>query len=762
MLEASRSVTFGPFVADLAQELLWREGELVHVPRKTFQVLAVLLRHHGEVVPKDSIFTAVWGEAFVEENTLARHIAILRRTLGDIHNSSYIVTVHGWGYRFVAPVSCAAKCQPAGDPQTDQAVSANVADRYMPVVPRPLEDGRDKSIGGRVSMLFSGILAIGVLAWLGSQIPGTAMSSQQADPARALKQITYEGALQQQPSWSPDGASIAYASDHAGNLDIWIQRVNETSRQRLTTSAAHDSQPAWSPDGRTIAFRSDQDGGGLYLIGADGVGERRLTSFGYFPRWSFDSRSLLLANRSLEVGPSPNLFVVDVDGGAARPVLADWVASMRAVSASWVPGERVLSAWGYRPTGEPAFITAAVGAMPTTWTLPQSLRDQLAASRTRISEFAWAPSRRYLYLVGDSDDVRNIWRVAVDVSTHLIGARMERLTTSPNLEQHLAVSPDGRQIAFSERFETRRLRQFPFDSRAGRVTGPGLAVTSASAVGDEKDPAVSADGEQVVYRTTRDGRQDLWQVSLVTGSEHLLLSDQLWQRTNPHWSRDGSRLAYARSRSISVQGAIDRSVVVIPAGGGPERVIATSALTPSDWAPDGTALIGGCSQPRRLSAICLLPITSSAHPVARVIADDPSRNLYAPRYSPEQDWITFTAVDPANTAVSAIYALRLADGMRVQISDRAAWDDKVRWGADGRAVYWVSDRTGHLNIWARRFDRTTGRPLEPAFQVTALDDPRQGIPNSIRGLEFAITADKLIVPISDAKAGVWVLDGVDR
>jgi len=336
------------------------------------------------------------------------------------------------------------------------------------------------------------------------------------------------------------------------------------------------------------------------------------------------------------------------------------------------------------------------------------------------------------------------------------------MTTSPGVEGPLAISSDGRQIAFSERVETRRLRSFPFDSTRGKVDGPGVLLTSGD-TGDEEDPVVSADGEKVVYRAARDGRKDLWLVSMTDGRERLLLSDARWRRSNPHWSSDGLRLVYARSRITSSPEQADPSIVVMPGTGGPEQVIAASRLSPTDWSPDGTAILGGCRVPgNERTAVCSLPITESGSATPRVLASDPEQNLFAPRFSPDQQWISFTVVSPTNTAVSTIYAMRLSGGRRVAISDRAAWDDKVRWAADGRTVYFVSNRTGRLNVWGRGFDPQLGTAVGAAFPVTSLDNPRQGLPASIRGLEIAITRDKLVVPITEARGGIWVLDDVDR
>ncbi|HBL28197.1 MAG TPA: hypothetical protein DD490_15290, partial [Acidobacteria bacterium] len=70
--------------------------------------------------------------------------------------------------------------------------------------------------------------------------------------------------------------------------------------QNLTEdSPGTDTQPALSPDKRWIAFRSERDGGGLFLMGATGESARRLTSSGFNPSWSPDSRSLVFATESV-------------------------------------------------------------------------------------------------------------------------------------------------------------------------------------------------------------------------------------------------------------------------------------------------------------------------------------------------------------------------------------------------------------------------------------------------------------------------------
>lgn len=78
-------------------------GVLVELERKPLEVLRHLLRHAGEIVTKEELHTAVWPGRIVSETVLAKAISRIREVLAD-DAQTLIKTVHGYGYRLIAPV----------------------------------------------------------------------------------------------------------------------------------------------------------------------------------------------------------------------------------------------------------------------------------------------------------------------------------------------------------------------------------------------------------------------------------------------------------------------------------------------------------------------------------------------------------------------------------------------------------------------------------------------------------------------------------
>jgi dipeptidyl aminopeptidase/acylaminoacyl peptidase len=97
-------------------------------------------------------------------------------------------------------------------------------------------------------------------------------------------------ALDDKPTWSPDGTKLAFRSDRDGNQEIYVMNADGTGQTNLTNHAANDGGPDWSSDGTKIAFNSDRDGNlEVYVMNPDGSGLTNLTNnpaHDYEPDWS--------------------------------------------------------------------------------------------------------------------------------------------------------------------------------------------------------------------------------------------------------------------------------------------------------------------------------------------------------------------------------------------------------------------------------------------------------------------------------------------
>jgi DNA-binding winged helix-turn-helix (wHTH) protein/tetratricopeptide (TPR) repeat protein len=100
---------FGEFHVEALARVLRREEEILALNRRAFDVLLYLVQNSGRILTHDELLKNVWPDTYVDENSLAQSISALRRALGEKPgDNSYIITLPGRGYQFVAPVKVVA------------------------------------------------------------------------------------------------------------------------------------------------------------------------------------------------------------------------------------------------------------------------------------------------------------------------------------------------------------------------------------------------------------------------------------------------------------------------------------------------------------------------------------------------------------------------------------------------------------------------------------------------------------------------------
>jgi len=155
-------------------------------------------------------------------------------------------------------------------------------------------------------------------------------------PGVAGRRKVFTGVVSaRQPAPSPDGSHIAFVRDGtSGNADIFVANRDGSGIRQLTFDGQIDDQPVWSPDGLRIAFRSQRNAGynDIWIINADGTGLQRLTNdevrvnmTGYeHPAWSPDGKHIVF--QMTDYGMSPRRFALvkqDVATGLRTLIVND-------------------------------------------------------------------------------------------------------------------------------------------------------------------------------------------------------------------------------------------------------------------------------------------------------------------------------------------------------------------------------------------------------------------------------------------------------
>ena len=390
----------------------------------------------------------------------------------------------------------------------------------------------------RLAAIATVVAAIaGAAGWfLGQQARSTASKAPQFD---LFTQLTDEGGVENMPRISPDGNSFAFVKRVGSSDDIFVQRTG--GRQPLAVAAdpnRDEHWPAFSPDGKYIAFHEADADGGIFIIGATGESERRLSDAGFNPAWSPDGKTIAFSAEGV-LNPyvrnaEAALYVTDVAGGAPR-VIQPRSRKEDCVQPAWSPNGRRIACW------------QAIGGQRDLVTMAPDGSDRVVLLNDPPVDYspAWAPDGTHLYFASDRGGTVGLWRIEMNGAGNGVTGRPEAVSVNVEAAMDLpSLSADGATMVFRSRLESVNPAVVPFDPATERAGVPKLLTTRTGIL---TPASVSPDGRWLALANQGDIKEDLF-VMKVDGTGLRRLTDDLARDRQPRWAPDGKSLIFYSNR----------------------------------------------------------------------------------------------------------------------------------------------------------------------------------------------------------------------
>ena len=426
-------------------------------------------------------------------------------------------------------------------------------------------------------------------------------------------------------TFSPDGDFIYYVANEKGGLTPNLYQIPALGGNARRLIANVGSAIAFSPDGQQLAFVRNLPEAGedaLMITAANGTGERKiavrkLPNFFRSVAWSPNGKTIVCGAGSLVPFYNTYLVEVSVEDGKEKQIGTQTWTFMGQVA--WVSdGQGVIFAASEQGTGNfdgqqiwflsyPAgearritndlnnytgisltadsnrLVTVESETKSNIWLAPDGEATRANTITAGVGKIdgrdglAWTPDGRIVYASNARGNL-DLWVMNGD------GSNQTQLTENSRINNHPAVSSDGRYIIFaSDRAGTPNIWRTELDGSNPKQ------LTSGSG---EDNPQSAPDGKRVIYTLLGAGKPTLWQVSIDGGAPQQLTNKYTATAT---FSPDGNSIAciYREDEPNS-----PLKIAVFPAAGGePARIFDTvifqdepSRLPPPRWTPDGRAL----------------------------------------------------------------------------------------------------------------------------------------------------------------------------
>jgi tricorn protease len=474
------------------------------------------------------------------------------------------------------------------------------------------------------------------------------------------------------PKFSPDGQSIAFSAEYAGNTDVYVVAVDGGEPKRLTWHPGGDTVQGWSPDGARVLFVSGRASWApnaaprFWTVPATGGAEEPLPlPRGYQGKISPDGRRI-----AYRMNNSWDEERRNYRGGQNRPI---WIVNLDTydlVTPPWTDSKDVDPVW----VGEAVFFISDRSGVANVWSYDPAAKK--LTQQTRFTDF----------------DVKTL-DAGGGVVVFEQGGLVHELDPKSGRATPLSIRAGG---------------DFPWmmphwEDVTARMTNIGLSAT----------------GKRVVA----EARGEIFTIPAEKGDIRNISSSSASAERAPAWSPDGKWISYFSDKSGEYRLVIESQDGI----GTPREVQFEKPVfyyTPS-WSPDSKKLLYTDTS---LNVWVMDVETGKARIVGRDPWMVPQRTLH-PSWSPDSKWVAFAS--RLNTLYRAIVVANVETGEQRQVTDGLADAMYPVWDASGKYLWFLASTDyGLRSQW---LDMTSyGREETFALYLAVLeqDEPSPLLPES--------------------------------
>ena len=471
------------------------------------------------------------------------------------------------------------------------------------------------------------------------------------------------------PTVSATQIGFAYANN------IWVAPRAGGSAKRLTSFQGQTANPHFSPDGRSIAFSGEYAGNfDVYVVAAEGGEPKRLTwhpGADIVEGWTPDGKAILFSSNRGSWAPSgaPRFYTVPVEGGVEEPMALPRAYQGKISSDGTRVAYRMNNSWDEERRNYRG------GQNRPIWIVDLKTYDLVSPPWTDSKDVnpVWVDDS--VFFISDRDGVANVWEYQT---------RTKKLTQVTKFTDFDVKSMDSgagtvvfEQAGYIHELDPKSGKE-KIINIAANGDFPWMMPNWEDVTNRLSNMALSPTGKRVVV----EARGEIFTIPADKGDVRNLTNSSGSAERDPAWSPDGKFVSYFSDKSGEYKLVIEAQDGLTP----PREITLakpTHYYTPS-WSPDSKKILFTDTNLK----VWVLDVATEQ---AKVVGEDPwmvPQRTLNPVWSPDSKWVAYAS--RLRSLYHAIFVSNVETGETKQVTDGLADAVWPAWDANGKYLWFLA------------------------------------------------------------------------